>query len=79
LVFLVAVRFPIILTYLPLTTTVRMMGQSIGPVVGGIISQYLGFHAIFWFLFGLGALTLFLILLLLPEPFAASQATVASA
>jgi MFS family permease len=44
-----------------------MMGQSIGPVVGGIISQYLGFHAIFWFLFGLGALTLFLILLLLPE------------
>jgi MFS family permease len=44
-----------------------MMGQSIGPVVGGIISQYLGFHAIFWFLFGLGALALFLILLLLPE------------
>lgn len=43
------------------------MGQSIGPVFGGIISQYLGFHAIFWFLFGLGSLTLFLILLLLPE------------
>lgn len=46
---------------------VRMMGQSIGPVVGGIISNYLGFHAIFWFLFGLGALTFLLILLLLPE------------
>jgi MFS family permease len=44
-----------------------MMGQSIGPVFGGIISNYLGFHAIFWFLFGLGALTLLLILLLLPE------------
>jgi MFS family permease len=44
-----------------------MMGQSIGPVFGGIISQYLGFRAIFWFLFGLGALTLLLILLLLPE------------
>jgi MFS family permease len=44
-----------------------MRDQSIGPVIGGIISQYLGFHAIFWFLFGLGALTLFLIQLLLPE------------
>ncbi|KAE9370433.1 MFS general substrate transporter [Stipitochalara longipes BDJ] len=46
---------------------IRMMGQSIGPVFGGIISNYLGFHAIFWFLFGLGAVTLLLILLLLPE------------
>jgi len=43
------------------------MGQSMSPVVGGVISQYLGVHAIFWFLFGLGALTLFLILLLLRE------------
>ena len=45
---------------------VRMMGQSIGPVFGGIISNYLSFHAIFWFLFRLGSLTLLLILLL-PE------------
>ena len=44
-----------------------MMGQSIGPVFGGVISKFLGFHAIFWFLFGLGALTLLFILLLLPE------------
>jgi MFS family permease len=44
-----------------------MMGQSIGPVFGGIISQYLGFHAIFWFLFGLGSLTLLLVVMFLPE------------
>lgn len=44
-----------------------MMGQSSGPVFGGIISQYLGFHAIFWFLFGLGSLTLLLVLMFLPE------------
>jgi MFS family permease len=44
-----------------------MMGQSIGPVFGGVISSYLGFHAIFWLLFGLGTLTLLLILLVLPE------------
>lgn len=44
-----------------------MMGQSIGPVFGGIITQYLGFRAIFWFLFGLGSLTLLLVLIFLPE------------
>ncbi|KAE8451540.1 hypothetical protein EG329_003613 [Mollisiaceae sp. DMI_Dod_QoI] len=46
---------------------IRMLGQSIGPVFGGIIAQFLGFHSIFWFLFGLGSLTLLLIILLLPE------------
>jgi len=46
---------------------VRMFGLAIGPVFGGIIAQYFGFHAIFWFLFGLGALNLFFIILLLPE------------
>ncbi|QSZ30773.1 hypothetical protein DSL72_000331 [Monilinia vaccinii-corymbosi] len=46
---------------------IRMLGQSIGPVFGGIITQYLGYHAIFWFLLGLGSLALLLILLLLPE------------
>ncbi|KAI9649105.1 hypothetical protein NHQ30_001672 [Ciborinia camelliae] len=50
-----------------LRNTVRMLGQSIGPVFGGIITQYLGFHAIFWFLFALGSLALFLIVALLPE------------
>jgi MFS family permease len=44
-----------------------MLGQSIGPVFGGIITQFLGVQAIFWFLFGLGALALGLILMLLPE------------
>ena len=44
-----------------------MSGQSLGPVLGGIIAQFLGFHAIFWFLFIFGTLTLFLIVLFLPE------------
>ncbi|KAF7907514.1 uncharacterized protein EAF01_005100 [Botrytis porri] len=46
---------------------IRMLGQSVGPVFGGIITQYLGFRAIFWFLFGLGALALLLIVAVLPE------------
>lgn len=44
-----------------------MLGQSIGPVFGGILTQYLGFRSIFWFLFGFGSIVLLLILLLLPE------------
>lgn len=43
------------------------MGQSIGPVFGGIISQYLGFRAIFWFLLILGSLYLASIIIFLPE------------
>ncbi|KAK0719206.1 major facilitator superfamily domain-containing protein [Lasiosphaeris hirsuta] len=46
---------------------IRMMGQSIGPVIGGIITEYFGYHAIFWFLFLLGSTALVLILLFLPE------------
>lgn len=44
-----------------------MSGQSLGPVLGGIIAQFLGFHAIFWFLFIFGSLTLLFIILFLPE------------
>jgi MFS family permease len=44
-----------------------MLAQAIGPVFGGILTQYLGFHSIFWALFIFGAITLFLILVFLPE------------
>lgn len=50
-----------------LTTTVRMLGQGVGPVFGGLLSQYLGFRAIFWFLTILSGLSLFSILFFLPE------------
>jgi MFS family permease len=43
------------------------MGQAMGPVFGGIITQYFGFRAIFWFLFILSAISLCTIILLLPE------------
>lgn len=44
-----------------------MMGQSIGPVFGGHITQFFGSRAIFWFLFIFGATSLETIILLLPE------------
>ncbi|KAK4202915.1 major facilitator superfamily domain-containing protein [Triangularia verruculosa] len=46
---------------------IRMLGQSIGPVIGGIITEFFGFHAIFWFLVILGFLSLAMIVLFLPE------------
>lgn len=44
-----------------------MLGQGIGPVIGGILSQYLGFQSIFWFLTIAGGISLLSILVLLPE------------
>lgn len=46
---------------------VRMLGQGVGPVFGGVLSQYLGFRSIFWFLVVLSGLSLLAILFLLPE------------
>ncbi|PYH88443.1 MFS general substrate transporter [Aspergillus ellipticus CBS 707.79] len=46
---------------------VRMLGQGIGPVFGGIFTQYLGYRSIFWFLTILGGVSLVSILILLPE------------
>ncbi|KAK0732386.1 major facilitator superfamily domain-containing protein [Apiosordaria backusii] len=46
---------------------IRMLGQSIGPVIGGIITEFFGFHAIFWFLVIFGFISLLIIALFLPE------------
>ncbi|OKL57496.1 hypothetical protein UA08_06890 [Talaromyces atroroseus] len=46
---------------------VRMLGQGIGPVFGGILSQYLGYHSIFWFLTITAGVSLLSILTFLPE------------
>ncbi|KAJ5360131.1 Major facilitator superfamily domain general substrate transporter [Penicillium concentricum] len=46
---------------------VRMLGQGIGPVFGGILSQYLGFRSIFWFLAIASGISLFSIMFFLPE------------
>ncbi|KAI2794130.1 hypothetical protein POX_a00720 [Penicillium oxalicum] len=46
---------------------VRMLGQGVGPVFGGILSEYLGFRSIFWFLAILSTVSLLTILFFLPE------------
>jgi len=44
-----------------------MLGQAVGPTFGGLLTQYLGFRSIFYFLFILGFIALSTIVVLLPE------------
>ncbi|KAL4940474.1 hypothetical protein BDV06DRAFT_224047 [Aspergillus oleicola] len=46
---------------------VRMMGQAIGPVIGGLLNSRWGFRSIFWLLFVLAMVVLFALLIFLPE------------
>lgn len=42
-------------------------GQAIGPIIGGVLSQYLGWRSIFWFLVIASGVFLLPLLLFLPE------------
>ncbi|KAI9690643.1 MAG: hypothetical protein M1820_009950 [Bogoriella megaspora] len=46
---------------------IRMIGQAIGPVFGGILNGEAGFRSIFWFLFAAAAVVLLGLLTFLPE------------
>ncbi|KAH8691476.1 major facilitator superfamily domain-containing protein [Talaromyces proteolyticus] len=46
---------------------IRMIGQALGPVLGGILNGIWGFRSIFWFLFALSILVLLTLLAFLPE------------
>lgn len=45
----------------------RMFGQAFGPVLGGVMAQYLGFRSIFWFLLIFSGLVLLTLIVFLPE------------
>ena len=44
-----------------------LLGPSIGPVIGGLLAEFLGWRAVFWFLVILGATFTILFLIFFPE------------
>ncbi|KAI3319457.1 MFS general substrate transporter [Xylariaceae sp. AK1471] len=54
-------------SYVGFTSVPIILAPSVGPVIGGVISQYLGWRWIFWFLTILSGFVLILFLLFMPE------------
>lgn len=54
-------------TYMSWVMSGAMVGPALGPVLGGLLSQYLGWRAIFWFLTILAGVFLIPFLLFFPE------------
>ncbi|KAK0620610.1 major facilitator superfamily transporter [Immersiella caudata] len=53
--------------YIAITAIPTILGPSIGPVLGGVLSQYLGWRWIFWFLTIAAVLNLGVVLFWFPE------------
>jgi len=53
--------------YIGWTSCGFLMGPSFGPLLGGVLAQYLGWRSIFWFLAIFTGAVLVLLLILLPE------------
>ncbi len=53
--------------YIGITVIPIVLAPSLGPVLGGILSQYLGWRSIFWFLTILAGVTFALFVLFFPE------------
>ncbi|KAL9471055.1 hypothetical protein ACSS6W_008996 [Trichoderma asperelloides] len=39
--------------YIAYAAAIPMLGPTLGPIIGGLLAQYAGWHSVFWFLLGL--------------------------
>lgn len=54
-------------TYMGLASLGNILAPSLGPIAGGLLTQYLGWQAIFWFLAIIATVFFVLLLLFFPE------------
>ena len=54
-------------SYMGFVTAGSLLGPAVGPVIGGILAQFLGWRAIFWFLVIFGAAFLVVFVIFFPE------------
>ncbi|CEJ57865.1 Putative Citrate synthase [Penicillium brasilianum] len=54
-------------TYMGLTSLGNILAPSLGPIAGGLLTQYLGWQAIFWFLAIIGTVFFVVFVLFFPE------------
>ncbi|MCJ1408132.1 hypothetical protein MMC19_002205 [Ptychographa xylographoides] len=53
--------------YIGFASVGSILGPSLSPIIGGVLSQYLGWKSVFWFLVIFGAVFFLPLLLFLPE------------
>ncbi|KAF5537072.1 dityrosine transporter [Fusarium mexicanum] len=53
--------------YIGLTAVPSVLGPSLGPIIGGVLAEFLGWRSIFWFLAIFAGVTIILLALFYPE------------
>ena len=54
-------------TYVSWTSVIPQLGPSVGPIIGGLLAQFVNWHFIFWFLLIVTAVVFFPMLVFFPE------------
>lgn len=54
-------------SYIAFASAPTVLGPLLSPIIGGALSESLGYHSVFWFLFIFAGITFILILLFMPE------------